>query len=261
MTDTSLWDTLVANQGKVYTTSGRGKRVGVSFTYRIRTSTRTGRPSGELFIESVGSTESNVSTDTQWSSKSITRATVELAYRNALKVQTVEGCVRGPKKLGTFGASYLYAVFIGTGLIRGREDHSTPVDHSRLDSYDHSAADEHSIRDADAHTQLSIFTQDKQKKEDGMDEERVEGQEMEQEQSDEKKRIRRSSDQIRADKIAVLEEKIAKKEAQLNELKEELAELKRPPKLSAREVQALLQSKIDDGSLSENEAYQLGWKG
>ena len=77
----------------------------------------------------------------------------------------------------------------------------------------------------------------------------------------EKKRIRRSSDQIRADKIAVLEEKIAKKEAQLNELKEELAELKRPPKLSAREVQALLQSKIDDGSLSENEAYQLGWKG
>ena len=123
----------------------------------IRTSTRTGRPSGELFIESVGSTESNVSTDTQWSSKSITRATVELAYRNALKVQTVEGCVRGPKKLGTFGASYLYAVFIGTGLIRGREDHSAPVDHS--------AADEHSIRDADAHKQLSIFTQDKQKKE------------------------------------------------------------------------------------------------
>ena len=76
MTDTSLWDTLVANQGKVYTTSGRGKRVGVSFTYRIPMSKRNSdAPSGEMFIESVVSTESNVSTDTQWSSKSITRAT------------------------------------------------------------------------------------------------------------------------------------------------------------------------------------------
>lgn len=52
--------------------------------------------------------------------KSITRATVNKAYHKARDVQRSEGCVSGPKKLGTFGASYLYPVFIRIGVC-GRE--------------------------------------------------------------------------------------------------------------------------------------------
>ena len=75
------------------------------------------------------------------------------------------------------------------------------------------------------------------------------------------KRIRRSSDQIRSEKISALEDKIAKKEQELSALKEQLEELKRPPKLSAAEMQALLKEKIQSGALTEEEAYQLGYKG
>lgn len=47
--------------------------------------------------------------------KSITRATVNIAFHKALELG---GVVTGPKKLGTFGASYLYPVFIRIGVIR-----------------------------------------------------------------------------------------------------------------------------------------------
>ena len=42
----------------------------------------------------------------------ITRATVEVAYRNA-----VHGAVPGPKALRCFGASYLYPIFVEIGVI------------------------------------------------------------------------------------------------------------------------------------------------
>lgn len=47
--------------------------------------------------------------------KSITRSSVEIAYQ---KVLELEGIVTGPKKLGVFGASYLYPVFMRIGVIR-----------------------------------------------------------------------------------------------------------------------------------------------
>ena len=75
------------------------------------------------------------------------------------------------------------------------------------------------------------------------------------------KRIRRTGEQLRQAKIAALEEKIQTKQEQLDELYAELEELKRPPQLSEREKQAFLRRKIDEGSLTEEEAYQLGWKG
>ena len=46
--------------------------------------------------------------------KSITRATVMVAFHKALELNRV---VTGPKKLGTFGASYLYPVFREIGVI------------------------------------------------------------------------------------------------------------------------------------------------
>ena len=45
-------------------------------------------------------------------SKSITRSTVIIAYRRARELQIVTG----PKQLGVFGASYLYPVFLKTGI-------------------------------------------------------------------------------------------------------------------------------------------------
>lgn len=77
---------------------------------------------------------------------------------------------------------------------------------------------------------------------------------------DEAKRTRRTAEQVRAAKIAALEEKIAKKQAELAEMKQQLEELKRPPKMTAAERQALLKEKVQSGALTEEEAYQLGYK-
>ena len=79
--------------------------------------------------------------------------------------------------------------------------------------------------------------------------------------SEEKKRIRRTAEQLRTDRIAALEEKVRKHKDEIKELEEKIAELKLPPKLSATEKQSLLKKKISEGALSEEEAFQLGYKG
>ena len=48
--------------------------------------------------------------------KNITRATLLLAYQKAVEIQRTEGCVSGPKKIGVFGASYLYPIFLHMGV-------------------------------------------------------------------------------------------------------------------------------------------------
>lgn len=50
--------------------------------------------------------------------KSVTKATVIEAFHRAREIQAREGFVSGPKKLGTFGASYLYAVFLRIGVCK-----------------------------------------------------------------------------------------------------------------------------------------------
>ena len=47
-------------------------------------------------------------------SKSITQATIFMAFRKAMELR---GTVVGPKKLRTFGSSYLYPVFVRLGVI------------------------------------------------------------------------------------------------------------------------------------------------
>ena len=64
----------------------------MDFTYKIH--------GGEMFVDRK--------------EKSITRATVMKAYG---KVVELDGVVKGPKALGTFGASYLYPIFVKMGLI------------------------------------------------------------------------------------------------------------------------------------------------
>lgn len=68
------------------------------FTYFIR--------GGEMFISTKV--------------KSITRATVMITYRKAIEVQNAKGYVSGLKRLGTFGASYLYPLFLKLGIITRR---------------------------------------------------------------------------------------------------------------------------------------------
>ncbi len=84
----SLWKALVAFEGYPFRTAKN-----LSFTYKIK--------GNEMFVDRK--------------EKSITRATVELAYGKAVDLG---GIVVGPKKLGCFGASYLYPVLVRLGVIR-----------------------------------------------------------------------------------------------------------------------------------------------
>ena len=112
-----LWRTIIAFQGYPFTTSGRGSRPGIKFTYEVSKSGSAGGRhyqgetvegyGNELFILRKG--ESGV----EEKKKSISRSTVDLALRTALEKE-----ITGPKALGIPGAgSYLYPMFIRFGVI------------------------------------------------------------------------------------------------------------------------------------------------
>lgn len=112
-----LWKCVVAFHGYPFTTSGRGNRPGVKFTYEVSKPTTGGgrRYEGEQ-VEGYGN-ELWITTlpDKVRKEKSISRSTVDLALRTAL---ALEGFVSGPKKLNIPGAgSYLYPLFIRFGVI------------------------------------------------------------------------------------------------------------------------------------------------
>ncbi len=90
----ALWEALTACQGETFYTSK-----GLEYTYTIRTR-HDGLQSGEMFISRK--------------EKSITQSSVFMAFQRALEQK---GDVAGPKKLGTFGASYLYPIFLFLGII------------------------------------------------------------------------------------------------------------------------------------------------
>ena len=84
----ALWSMLLYLQGCVFLTAK-----GLKFIYKIK--------GGEMFVNRKA--------------KSITQATVFMAFRKAMELSRV---VAGPKKLGTFGASYLYPIFMRLGVIK-----------------------------------------------------------------------------------------------------------------------------------------------
>ena len=102
--DISLWNTLLAHQNQLFTTSGRGKRPGTSFIYLIR--------GAEIFISTR--------------SKSITRATILYAFRKVREMNEQGIVITGPKSIGVHGDSNIFAVFKELGVING----------TTLDSYD-----------------------------------------------------------------------------------------------------------------------------
>lgn len=89
-----LWETLCLFQNFVFYTAQK-----LDFVYRIR--------GNEMFISRKG--------------KSITRSTVNVALQKALELKKNGVPVSGPKKLGCFGASYLYPVFIHLGIIEAAD--------------------------------------------------------------------------------------------------------------------------------------------
>lgn len=94
--DGGLWELISQHQGEQFSTSGRGRFPGKPFTYTIK--------GGEMFISNK--------------EKSITKATVMVAYKRALELQATEGCVSGPKRLNVPGAgSYIWPVFLHLGII------------------------------------------------------------------------------------------------------------------------------------------------
>lgn len=105
-----LWNCITLFQGYWFKTSGRNGNGAVSFAYSIKKSSRTGNLTDEIII------------NRKENSKSITRSTVELAFKNAIRIMDEEGYVKGPKKLGCFGASYLYSIFIRFGIITDKRE-------------------------------------------------------------------------------------------------------------------------------------------
>ena len=85
-----LWQEITRLQGEAFYTAK-----GLKFTYEIR--------GNELFVDRKD--------------KSITRSTVDLTYRKAMDLLRGGEVVDGPKKLGTFGASYLFPIFLKLNVI------------------------------------------------------------------------------------------------------------------------------------------------
>lgn len=91
----ALWDVLVLFAGKDFETAKHLK-----YSYSIK--------GYEIFVSRKD--------------KSITRSTVNLSLWNAMELQKAGLPVSGPKKLKTFGASYLYPVFLKLGVILPGEE-------------------------------------------------------------------------------------------------------------------------------------------
>lgn len=88
-----LWDMITAHEGKSFAT-----KKGLPFAYAIK--------GGELF--------------TDRRERSITRSTFERAYDKLERDQCGADAPRrivGPKTLNVYGAPYVWAVFVGIGLI------------------------------------------------------------------------------------------------------------------------------------------------
>lgn len=84
-----LWDAIMAYADYPFLTEK-----GLSMKYTVR--------GGEIFFNRK--------------EKSVTKASVMKAFHRARQLQHEKGFVSGPKELGTFGASYIYPVFLRIGV-------------------------------------------------------------------------------------------------------------------------------------------------
>ena len=94
-----LWHRIIDCEGTTFVTAGRGSRPGIEFTYEISRSSRAaGRHYSGQSIPGYGNELWIITLpDGERKKKSISRSTVDLAYRNAVEEQEREGFVSGPK--------------------------------------------------------------------------------------------------------------------------------------------------------------------
>ena len=115
-----LWKCIIAFEGYPFRTSGRGQdRTGsTKFKYEIP---RSGGKGGHRYTgEGVDGYGNGIwiTVDGAKRDKSISRSTVDLAYKKGRHLMKMEGQVKGPKALGIPGAGgYLYPIFIRFGII------------------------------------------------------------------------------------------------------------------------------------------------
>lgn len=107
----ALWRCVIVFEGYPFSTSGRGSRSGVEYTYQVsRRGSAGGRHYSGGSVQGYGN-ELWVVMDVEKKEKSISRSTVELGFQKYLELLKTEGAVTGPKKLGVFGASYLLRLY------------------------------------------------------------------------------------------------------------------------------------------------------
>lgn len=86
--ENALWNALLVFQNRSFKTAK-----GLEYSYYIK--------GYEMFVDRK--------------EKSITRSTINIAFHKALELGAA---ATGPKKLGTFGASYLYPIFLQIGVVK-----------------------------------------------------------------------------------------------------------------------------------------------
>lgn len=107
----ALWRCVCIFSGYPFTTSGRGSRSGVEYTYQVsHTPSAGGRHYSGHSIPGYGN-EIWLNVNGEKKERSISRSSVELGFQKYLEVLEKEGTVSGPKKLGVFSASYLLPLF------------------------------------------------------------------------------------------------------------------------------------------------------
>lgn len=111
-----LWKCICVFENYPFQTSGRGKdhSGATKFSYTVTRSTGAGgRHYAGVDVPGYGN-----EIWIEGKEKSISRSTVDLAYRNGRAEQESCGFVSGPRKLGVRGSrSYLYAMFLRFGVI------------------------------------------------------------------------------------------------------------------------------------------------
>lgn len=95
----TLWKTITAFSGDTFRTAK-----GLEFSYTVKRNL-DGSAGNEMFVDRK--------------EKSITRSSVDKAFQKASELGegSLPAVVSGPKKLGVFGASYLYPIFLRLGVI------------------------------------------------------------------------------------------------------------------------------------------------
>lgn len=114
-----LWKAVIAFQDYPFTTTGHGKDKTDTTKFKYEVSASGGNSGYRDYGTDVPGFGNELWVTANGVKKNISRSTVDLAYRNALKLMEAEDGVKEPKALGIPGAaSYLYPILLRFGVIK-----------------------------------------------------------------------------------------------------------------------------------------------